>query len=607
VLGQIKMVGQEKRSKLVYVMPWLRLSTGQHGVHRVPIGPAVFTPDDDQTWAEVVGRPRPHGLDIFRSFPDDEEQQEPDVARGTLLVSDDEPWLEEHIHLLVSLVYALGQPDDDWQTPAERFRYFGYRVSDTPSDTLSLVTKKGELWEDRRSLRLFPPLELRGVHKPYMADVHDPRNKALIQRFVANPDDRLVVAARHLFRTQFADPFGSPWDQDYASYCACLEAALDLGMEPPPTLPVPVAPSGWRASLRASVLPFLERIGLWQRRDRGPQPGRTDIGKELGRRLAQKYHDLKDMPEWIEGLYACRVVFVHGLAGDTTLQERQKQLRDAFLARRGNHDILRNFCRDIIREQLQVAESETERLFRQLVNSKGIPHRLECFFNSDHLWQVIRGHLGVDKAADKVRAFDRQQSSDFFRACVRYVSDHRWAYTQARPTDEQVFRVLISLVLLIAKSGKATEAEMRAVRALGDATDSKDKQTIAAWARQQRSWARGADNSDPLGAHRPTRHQPPGTFCPAPSGVPASTSAAVTVAANCTATGWPTEKSFTSPWNKWYWRTAPSGRNERMDALIFVHCLRLEDCDFKVEVSMTWMNTTSSSLMTGCPPSASWM
>ena len=87
-----------------------------------------------------------------------------------------------------------------------------------------------------------------------------------------------------------------------------------------------------------------------------------DIGKVLAKRLADKYHDLKDMPDWIEGLYASRVIFVHGLSGDSSFRERQKKLWDAFLSRRGNHLILRNFCIDIIREQLQITESETERL-----------------------------------------------------------------------------------------------------------------------------------------------------------------------------------------------------------------------------------------------------
>ena len=77
----------------------------------------------------------------------------------------------------------------------------------------------------------YPPLELRGALTPYQVDIHEPRNKALIQRFEANPNDRLVTAARHLFRTQFADVFSSPWDQDYASYCTCLEAALNIGEE----------------------------------------------------------------------------------------------------------------------------------------------------------------------------------------------------------------------------------------------------------------------------------------------------------------------------------------------------------------------------------------
>lgn len=220
------MAGGAGKTRLVYILPWLTVSTGQYRVNRIPIGPAVFCPDDDETWREVVGKPRPSYLDIFRWFGSAvDEEREPEVARGTILVAGDDGWLEENVQLLVSLLYVLGQPADRWRTPAERFRYFGFRASDQPPEMVSFITKKGERWEDRRSFKLFPPLELRGSHTPYRVDIHEKRNRLFVRRFEADPNDRLVVAARHLFRTQFADVFNSPWDQDYASYCTCLEAA----------------------------------------------------------------------------------------------------------------------------------------------------------------------------------------------------------------------------------------------------------------------------------------------------------------------------------------------------------------------------------------------
>ena len=483
------MASDAGNTKLVYVLPWLTLSTGQYRVNRIPIGPAVFCPDDDETWREVVGKPRPNYLDIFRWFGSAvDEGREPEIARGTVLVAGDDGWLEGNVQLLVPFIYVLGQPADRWRTPAERFRYFGFRASDKPPEMVSFITKKGEMWEDRRSFKLFPPLELRGAHSPYRVDIHEKRNKAFVLRFEANPNDRLVVAARHLFRTQFADVFNSPWDQDYSTYCTCLEAALNIGEEADDEEEPEEASAGAEASGAVG--------GDGVTAEKKKPPHLRDIGKVLARRLSEKYIDLKDMPDWIEGLYACRVIFVHGLSGDASLRERQRKLRDAFLARRGNHLVLRNFCIDLIREQLDTAESELGRLLNQLLDSEGIHHLLECFFNSDHLWHSLKSHLAVDKAADKVLADNQEQRSDFFTACLRYVHDHRWHFMQEQPPEEQVFRVLITLALLLSKSKKLDQGEMQVVDELGRATAAKDTAAIGAWAAKHTAWEGDFDASD---------------------------------------------------------------------------------------------------------------
>ena len=63
--------------KPVYVLPRLRLSTGVYGRKEVRVGKAEFWPDEEATWADVVGKPRPPWLDIFRDFPA-AEGEEPD-------------------------------------------------------------------------------------------------------------------------------------------------------------------------------------------------------------------------------------------------------------------------------------------------------------------------------------------------------------------------------------------------------------------------------------------------------------------------------------------------------------------------------------------------
>ena len=215
-------------SKLVYVLPRIRITGTAFGHVRFIIAKANFLPDEPKSWSEVLQLPRPDWLDIYCQFPNLHADEPPQPARGTLIVSDDEDWLRKHIARLIAVTYFLGLEESRWQVPADAFQYSSFKATATPHDLVTLYTKSGGKTEDLRSLQLLPPLELRAVPSTFRVNLRDEKHAELIRRFDSNPYDRLAAACYHLFRSQFDNPVVAPSEQDFAAYCACLEAALDV-------------------------------------------------------------------------------------------------------------------------------------------------------------------------------------------------------------------------------------------------------------------------------------------------------------------------------------------------------------------------------------------
>ena len=95
----------EENKKLVYVLPRIRLSGTTFGEDSFSVSKAHFYPDEQKTWDDVLQLPRPAWLDIYRDFPGVAEDAEPQPAHGTLVFSDDEDWLKNHIGRLLAIVF----------------------------------------------------------------------------------------------------------------------------------------------------------------------------------------------------------------------------------------------------------------------------------------------------------------------------------------------------------------------------------------------------------------------------------------------------------------------------------------------------------------------
>ena len=107
---------------LIYWMPYLRLNYGHGKPKELLVGRARFVPDDEATWSSVTHCSRPPYLTAFKDFPPAHTGKEGDPIYGTLVVSDDDKWLEAHIEEAVAIVYFLGDEAESG-VPAEVFTF----------------------------------------------------------------------------------------------------------------------------------------------------------------------------------------------------------------------------------------------------------------------------------------------------------------------------------------------------------------------------------------------------------------------------------------------------------------------------------------------------
>lgn len=319
---------------------------------------------------------------------------------------------------------------------------------------MTLVTKFGDKIESASSLKLFPPLELRGIQREYLIEISDEAdleamrevmqvfncppsvkslNHELVRRFDGAPDDRVVMACYHLFRSQFANEFMSPVRQDYSAYYASLEAALNVD---------------------------------------GTQRG---VGAEITNRLVKLYPDLpeSELRAWAKGLYTQRSIFVHGASEQP--KEDDKQAVAAFHKCRHNCEMLRWLCADLIYDSLRMSlgrrASERARL-------EGEPYSWLCkIFDSDRKWGKLARHFTQSESVDKVLGYSGADADRFAQDCRSFVDRHDWrcTATQKAPKPEQVFRVLDAVAHTICKSDVASSDDKTAASRIADAAQKKDR------------------------------------------------------------------------------------------------------------------------------------
>jgi hypothetical protein len=456
----------QESSRLVYVLPRVRIRSAKQEHKMLAVGRAQVWPDEDETWQNAVRKPRPQWLDIFRENPPYIGTTEPPIARGSLVISDDDNWLNTNMHNLVPILYVLGQPWDNWKTPAEAFQYGGFRATDNVQDHITFASKYTLHIEHESSLKLFPPLELRSGPRDFLIDIADESfevflrnlgvsagtkvvNAELARRFGANPRDRIVVACYHLFRSQFANEFTSPFPQDYAAYCASLEAAFNID---------------------------------------GTQ---RDVGANIMRRLVSMYPDLAGLETWMKGLYAERSFFVHG-ASHKAAKKYEKSVAE-FQKRANNHDFLRRLCLDVthevLRESLGRPNSEEVR-----VQEEGYVY-LHKIFCSDDYWTAISRHFKQKRCVDMILAYSEEEEQNLLNACRNFVRYHDWRFMVGRPATHSVWKVLAAVAYTVCKASSSSEEDRKYAAEVGVAAKREDDVAVRDWLRKHYRWIR-ADEGD---------------------------------------------------------------------------------------------------------------
>lgn len=384
-------------ARTVYVFPRVRFREGNSRNERFSIGRIQVRPDENETWLTEFSRERPAWLRIFKRFATRTNQGNPEPAMGSILFADDDSWLEEHISRIVGVVSFLEGNVNNWRVPSEALVHVGFKLTDSQSDAVELVTKTHCLIEHADSVQLHPPLELRGVGSPFCLSLEKPAHQELVRRLDNNPFDHLVVACYHLYRTQWANFVHSPYEQDFAAFCASLEAAMNV---------------------------------------RGQYTENITAG------IIERYGDYPDLRDWVVGLYAERSVFNHGLNESVNPQSADYRIRALyhFRKRPQNWIVLREICSDIILRTLEPYESPTLKHWMQGFNRGDT--MLRQLMLSDEVWSSLARRFLQSKAIEKICSLSDSERDDWINLAKRFRECHDWRYVTPPVETTRVLRVL---------------------------------------------------------------------------------------------------------------------------------------------------------------------
>lgn len=402
---------QNMKRRTVYVFPRVRIREGASRHEHFTIGPITVLPDIDATWQNQFSTNRPSWLQMFRDFPDVGSDREGDEARGSIVVANEDSWIEQHISRLVGVFYFLGLSANDWRVPSEALSYFGFMLTNSPSNMVELVSKSGRFIEHNDSIRFPPPLALRGVGRTFSLGLEKAPNKTLCDQFCKNPFDNLAVACFHLYRTQWGDCLHSPHEQDFAAYCACLEAALKIERDYPANL-------------------YLA--------------------------LRDRYSDYSGLERWVHGLYSERSVFNHGATVPLDPKSTDQRMRDwiLFRSKRGNWSVAREICRDVIHRTLDPYKSSLERQTWRRFDRADT--QLRQMLLSEGTWSNIAKVFTEKGAIANLRSIEEENRDVWIQLALQAEADLDWRFVP-RPINEH----RLICVLRTASAGMGIRARGR--------------------------------------------------------------------------------------------------------------------------------------------------
>lgn len=430
---------------LIGYMPYLELKYPSEDSQELRVGSARLLPDRNEVWLETLGRERPPFLGVFRDFPlvrlPDEPEMPGKPIRGTVAVADDDHWFNEHIWEVIAVTYFL-LDNRHSPMPAEVMTCYPFdlRPKDVSSGGFSMLTKHGLILEAEYSIALYPPLAVRAkTHLHQNFNVNDPHDKALLRCFDDNPRDRLIMAVCHFFRAQFADLFTSPFQQDFATCCAAVEAALGIDAK------------------RDGCRKFVDEL--------------TSI-----------YGNSDEHQQFFTGWYASRSIHVHGIPAEAEKFRRTEEGRayQAFRALGERPSLVRDIARDVIRRQLHSTEDPSG------YEPSNSPRRnLQRAIESPNIWRKAKRLLLRTKAAD---AIDSMSDDDFHVVtdlAIKMADGFSWGSLRNNIDGQHVFKAISTCALLLAKATEPTEKVGQSADELGRAADARDADAVRRWLRNE--------------------------------------------------------------------------------------------------------------------------
>lgn len=425
-------------------MPYLELAYPLRGPKVLEVGKARFLPDSDDVWANEVKRPRPSHLNMFREFPPVTSDEAGSPIRGTIVLCEDEDWLKAFLDEAVAVVYFLGDRPQPGQ-PAERFAYHSLNLKNdahNPAQIASFVTKHGELWEDEKSIVIYPPLVVRGSLGQYPFDVKREEHKKLLEVFRSNPQDRLIVAVRQYFRTQFSDVFTSTIQDDYSTHCSVIEAALNIDTR------------------HMAADKFVDA-------------------------LTAKYGADGGFGDFFLGMYVARSLHVHGATSQaaSTGATKEQLAYLYFMSRRAKLTALRVLSRDVILTALGRPADPFG--FESLDSAKPILCKV---MQSDTIWDQAKRLLIQGGAANVFSKMTDVEFTEVENLAISMSSNLEWGCVSQVVDRKHVFKAIGTCALMIARLTNSVGPIYDESDRLGKAADAGDVDAIQKWTIDNYEW-----------------------------------------------------------------------------------------------------------------------
>jgi hypothetical protein len=473
-----------------------------------------------------LGIARPAWFDIYREFPGHGKEQIGQPCRGTVAVGTQPEWLAQNYKRLVAVLYFIGdvacfQGDPQTGRPGECFYARTFPLNVQSHELVQLWTKHGGLIEDDKSLKVTPPIAVRGHLDPYFLDTQRVEHAALVELLFRNSEHRLITACLHYFLAQMGDPMIVSFEQDYANYCASLEAAFDIrqgdagdaiatgqvttppvastesgvdgvsstapsialhatvtGSEPPTSPPTASLPTDSSSELRAQP----------------PGSASVNLFEKVVDEVIQVYGDTAKLRDYARGLYTCRSIHDHGLSDfdPVELQKYRHVAYTQFLARRRNYSVCRAICRDVILRQLwkQPGGSRTamQKMFGYTDSASDL---LRKFFYSQEIWQTVKTRAREQGAGKKIGALTEPELEAFRDMAIAFVAGFDWQAVE--PVEKKdVLKVIQTMLMANATSVTSVPAasDVPSMHDLGIAFDHKTdpERELSIWSMQHEQY-----------------------------------------------------------------------------------------------------------------------